>query len=179
MKLNKNITSILPEIIKNPEKDWSNHYPFIKVTDEDWNDAEKIIAKYHKGSSYENAIAELLDYKPIFKERIVKIFYPNTYVSGEWYDFIKRLKAIVTYRKRWRTQEEINSYIDAFWEVDTLNAVEEQILEKFNEMLENQRLVKMFARRRDEQKGSLEQTFSVGMAESILSSQLEGSMYER
>ena len=46
-------------------------------------------------------------------------------------------------------------------------------------MLENQRLVKMFARRRDEQKGSLEQTFSVDMAESILSSQLEGSMYER
>ena len=179
MKFNKNITSILPEIIKNPEKDWSNHYPFIKVTDEDWNDAEKIIAKYHSGASRENALTELLNYKPIFKEHNVKIFSSNTYVSGEWYDFIQRLKAIVTYRKRWKTQEEINSYIDAFWGVDTLIAIEEQILEKFNEMLENQRLVKMFARRRDEQKGSLEQTFNVGIAESILSSKLEGSMYER
>ena len=179
MKLNKNIASILPEIIKNPEKDWSDHYPFIKVTDEDWSDAEKIIGIYHTGSSYENALTELLNYKPIFKEQNVKIFSTHTYLSGDWYDFIKRLKEIVTYRKRWRTQEVINSYIDDFWEVDTLIAIEDQIFEKFNRMLENERLVKMFARQRDEEKGSLEQTFSVEMAEIILSRQLAGGMYER
>ena len=178
MKLNKNI-AILPEIIKNPEKDWSNHYPFIKVTEEDWNDAEKIIAKYHTGASREDALAELLDYKSDFKKHKPQIFSEQCFVSGEWWDFIRKLKRIVTYRKRWNTQEAINSFIDDFWDVDTLLNVEEQLYEKFNRMLENQRLVKMFARQRDEEKGSLEQTFSVGIAESILSSKLEGSMYER
>ena len=179
MKLNKNITSILPEIIKNPEKDWSNHYPFIKVTDEDWNDAEKIIAKYHKGASRDDALAELLNYKSIFKKQMPQLFTNGHFVSGDWFRFIERLKTIVKQGRRWKTQEEINSFIDDFWEVNTLIAVEEQLFEKFNKMLENQKLVNWFAIQRDEEKGSLEQTFSVGMAESILSRQLAGGMYER
>ena len=41
MKIEKNVLSIMREMLDEPEKDWSNHLPLMKLTEEDFNLAMK------------------------------------------------------------------------------------------------------------------------------------------
>ena len=46
MKIDQNIISTLKDILSDPEKDWINQLPFIKLTNEDFDTARKLINKY-------------------------------------------------------------------------------------------------------------------------------------
>ena len=43
MKVEKDIFSTLRKMVAEPEKDWSKHYPFIQLTEEDFSIGENLI----------------------------------------------------------------------------------------------------------------------------------------
>ena len=48
MKIEKNIISTMREMLADPEKDWSNHIPFVRLTEGDFEKARTLIKKHCK-----------------------------------------------------------------------------------------------------------------------------------
>ena len=50
MKIDKNVVAFMEEMLAYPEKDWSDYLPFMKLTEEDFVKAEKLIQKHTKNA---------------------------------------------------------------------------------------------------------------------------------
>ena len=61
MKIDKNVLSIMEEMLAEPEKDWSNHLPFMKLTEEDFVKGAKLIKKHIKNADRREEVMEGLD----------------------------------------------------------------------------------------------------------------------
>ena len=80
MKIDPNVLSTMREMLADfdvpcsviPEKDWSEHLPFIKVTEEDFETAIKLIKKHIKNAGYREEVLEDLEDK---KERTYPPYY--------------------------------------------------------------------------------------------------------
>ena len=64
MRIEKDVHLIMREMIADPEKDWSNHLPFIKLTEEDFAKGEQLIRRHIKNAEKrESALRDNENYK--------------------------------------------------------------------------------------------------------------------
>ena len=106
MKIEKNVTSILREMLADPEKDWSNHIPFVRLTEGDFEKARTLIKKHCKNADRRDEVMELF---ANYKER----YETNDFHRPEHLkDFVWWLDDKLRFRKQWETQKQIKKEIE-------------------------------------------------------------------
>ena len=131
MKIDKNVLSIMEEMLAEPEKDWSNHLPFMKLTEEDFVKAEKLIKKHTKNADRREDVLNDLQY------------WINNYENNvlnrncDLQDFIWFLERELGKRKGWERKEEIKKEIREVFNAETYLKLHEEIFSPFQEMFNN------------------------------------------
>ena len=120
MKIEKNVTSILREMLADPEKDWSNHIPFVRLTEGDFEKARTLIKKYCQNANRRDEVMERLE---LYKERYETNDFPR---PEHLKDFVWWLDDKLRHRKQWETQKQISKEIrevfntEKYYELETI-----------------------------------------------------------
>ena len=143
MKIEKNVTSILREMLADPEKDWSNHIPFVRLTEGDFEKARTLIKKHCKNADRRDEVMELF---ANYKER----YETNDFHRPEHLkDFVWWLDDKLRFRKQWETQKQIKKEIEEVFNTEKYYELE-TIFEPFEDWYEDIKTKKMFEVRCEE-----------------------------
>ena len=120
MKIEKNIISTMREMLADPEKDWSIHLPFVRLTEEDFENARTLIKKYCKNADRRD---EVIGRFENYKER----YETNDFTRPQHLkDFVWWLEEKLRHRKQWETQKQIKKEIhevfntEKYFELETI-----------------------------------------------------------
>ena len=161
MKIEKNVLSIMREMLADPEKDWSNHLPLMKLTEEDFVKGAKLIKKHIKNADRREEVMEGLD-------RFI-----NRYESGNFYrqqtlkDFVRFLEWEIGKNKRWSTKVEIEKEIKEVLETEKFYALE-PIFTTYEEMFTHLNNMKIFQGHFQETHKELLENFNFKDASALL-----------
>ena len=161
MKIDKNVLSIMEEMLAEPEKDWSNHLPFMKLTEEDFVKAEKLIKKHINFAEYrEDALEKLEEWKTNYA---IKGFGYTRY-----WDYIRFLKQECVYRKRQEKSTEIQNEINACFETQKFSEIEQEVFDLFDSMFMELSNSRVFHQKFLNYKKEIEESFDFEKASEFL-----------
>ena len=119
MKIEENVISIMREMLADPEKDWSNHLPLIRLSEEEFTKAKSLIRRYCKNADRREEVMEELKYW--IEKYETGGFYRQEYLN----DFVWFLKRVLGKNKTWATKTKIENDI-----IEVLNTEQNYELEK-------------------------------------------------
>mgnify|MGYP001182999316 FL=1 len=138
MRVEKDLFSTLSKILADPEKDWSNHFPIVQLTEEDFSKGEECIRKHIKSAKSKNESLQSLEKwrkeEKFLVERSRQRWGKYTIHFNPYESFIKFVIAQCTYRKSWEKKHEIREEIETLFELDKVQSLND-FVEPFSEML--------------------------------------------
>ena len=114
MKIQPNHTSLIEDMIRQPEKDWRKHLPFILLTEEDFLNAEKLFRKHIKNEVLLNEALEGLKIKKEYVFAGDSAYYRD---SSCYSDFYRYVVSECLFNKRWKTREGIEKEIEEIYNI--------------------------------------------------------------
>tara|TARA_A100001388_G_scaffold266011_1_gene238691 strand:+ start:64 stop:564 length:501 start_codon:yes stop_codon:yes gene_type:complete len=162
MKIEKNALSIMRDMLADPEKDWSNHLPFMKLTEEDFVKAVKLIKKHTKNADRrEELLKDLELWIGNYKQNPLGR-------NGELEDFIWFLDRELGKRKKWETKEEIQKEIREVFNAETFIKLRKEIFAPYEEMFNHLEIKKLYQGHFQKQHKKLLETFDFEKASELL-----------
>ena len=162
MKIEKNVLSIMREMIADPAKDWSNHLPFMKLTEEDFIKAAKLIKKHIKNADRrEEVLKDLKFWKENYKQR------PH-FRTGELEDFIWFLDREIGKRKGWTKKGEIKKEIKEVLNAEMFYELQKEIFAPFESMFNDLQTIKVYQGHFQKQHKKLLENFDFAKASEFL-----------
>ena len=161
MKIEKNVLSIMREMLAEPEKDWSNHLPFMKLTEEDFVKAGKLIKKHIKNADRREEVMKQLD--NFIHRYETRDFYRQQTLK----DFVWFLDREIGKKKGWTKKVEIEKEIHAVLETETFFALE-KIFMPYEEMFMHLHSMQLYQGHFQEKHKELLENFNFKDASALL-----------
>ena len=138
MRVEKDLFSTLSKILADPEKDWSNHFPIVQLTEEDFSKGEEIIRRHIKSAKSRNESLQKLEEWKRDESRDYRMTqhlgrYQTDYIP--FFNFISFLKNECRFRKSWEKKMEISDEIESLFEIKKVNTLIKEVIKPFSRMM--------------------------------------------
>ena len=155
MQIEKNVTSIMREMLADPERDWSNHIPFVGLTEKEFYKAEYLIRKHCKNA---NKREEVMKSFERWKKRYETGSSYNSYRQSRLKDFVWFLYREIGKNKTWATKTKIENEINKVLETEKFYELE-KLFEPYEDMFDDIKSRKMYEVRCQEKHKKLLESF--------------------
>ena len=137
MKIEENVISIMREMLAEPEKDWSNHLPLIRLSEEDFTKAKYLVRKHCQNANKREEVMKSL-------ERWIEKYETGGFWRQEYLkDFVWFLKKEIGKNKTWDTKTKIEEEINELLDTEK-NYELENMFEPYEVMFNHLKDIKMF-----------------------------------
>ena len=152
MRIERNAILTMREMLAEPEKDWSNHIPFVKITEGDFEKARTLIKKHCKNADKRDEVMRRF-------ENYKKRYETNDFNRPEHLsDFVWHLKYWLESRKQWETKQLIRKEIEEVFNTEKYFQLE-TFFEPFELWYEDIKTKKMYEVKCEEKHKELLETF--------------------
>ena len=152
MQIEKNVISIMREMLADPEKDWSNHLPLIKLSEEEFIKAKNLVRKHCQNANKREEVMKQV-------ENWIKKYETDGFWRQEYLkDFVWFLKKEIGKNKTRDTKEKIEKEINELLNTEK-NYELEKMFEPYEVMFNHLKDIKLFQGKFQKSQQELSETF--------------------